>query len=110
MKTTGPTDVRNATKLIAISNGPTWSRCVLPSSRDFSDDRASSFQAEISDATGSQWINVFRNEAEALLGLSADEFGNHRMNVRRSVNSFHSLHFGSFSKTRVLSKMWSEKR
>lgn len=42
------------------------------------------FQAEISDATGSQWINVFRNEGEALLGITADEFGNHKVNVRTS--------------------------
>jgi len=41
--------------------------------------------AEISDATGSQWINVFRNEAEALLGITADEFGNHRMNQNESI-------------------------
>ncbi len=40
------------------------------------------FQAEISDATGAQWINVFRNEAEALLGITAEEFGNHKVNVR----------------------------
>jgi hypothetical protein len=40
-----------------------------------------SYQAEISDASGSQWVNIFRNEAEALLGLTADEFGNHKINV-----------------------------
>ncbi|CAF0967358.1 unnamed protein product [Adineta ricciae] len=41
--------------------------------------------AEISDVTGSQWINIFRHEAEALLGISADEFGNYRMNQNESI-------------------------
>ena len=36
---------------------------------------------EIADATSSQWINVFGNEAEALLGITADALGNHRVNV-----------------------------
>jgi hypothetical protein len=40
-------------------------------------------QAEISDSTGAQWITVFRNEAEALLGITAEEFGNHKINVTR---------------------------
>ncbi|UJR08912.1 hypothetical protein I4U23_013166 [Adineta vaga] len=41
--------------------------------------------AEFSDSTGSQWINIFRNEAEALLGITADEFGNYRMNQNESI-------------------------
>ncbi|CAF4349560.1 unnamed protein product, partial [Rotaria sordida] len=36
--------------------------------------------AEISDVTGAQWITIFRNEAETLLGVTADEFGNHKLN------------------------------
>lgn len=44
---------------------------------------STSIQAEISDASSNQWINFFRVEAEALLGLTAEEFGNHKMNVRR---------------------------
>ncbi|CAF0927115.1 unnamed protein product [Adineta ricciae] len=41
--------------------------------------------AEISDPTGSQWITVFRNEAEALLGVTADEFGTHKLNQSESI-------------------------
>jgi len=41
--------------------------------------------AEISDTTGSQWITVFRNEAEALLGVPADEFGKHKLNQSESI-------------------------
>ncbi len=42
------------------------------------------FQAEISDATGTHWIMAFRNEAEAIIGITADEFGDHKLNVNRS--------------------------
>lgn len=35
----------------------------------------------MSDSTGAQWITVFRTEAETLLGVTADEFGNHKLNV-----------------------------
>ncbi|CAF1163449.1 unnamed protein product [Adineta ricciae] len=41
--------------------------------------------AEISDATGSQWINIFCHEAEALLGISAKKFGSYRMNQNESI-------------------------
>ncbi|CAF3669774.1 unnamed protein product [Rotaria sp. Silwood1] len=41
--------------------------------------------AEISDATGAQWMSAFRNEAEALLGISADEFGNHKLNQNENT-------------------------
>ncbi|CAF1214168.1 unnamed protein product [Adineta steineri] len=41
--------------------------------------------AEISDTTGAQWITVFRNEAEALLGLTAEEFGAHKLNQSESI-------------------------
>jgi len=41
--------------------------------------------AEISDTTGTQWITVFRNEAEALLGVSAEEFGNYKLNQNESI-------------------------
>ncbi|CAF4765905.1 unnamed protein product [Rotaria sp. Silwood1] len=41
--------------------------------------------AEISDVTGAQWVTIFRNEAEALLGVSADEFGNHKLNQNESI-------------------------
>ena len=36
---------------------------------------------EIADATGSQWVTVFGNEAEALLGITADALGTHKVNV-----------------------------
>ncbi|CAF3376875.1 unnamed protein product [Rotaria sp. Silwood2] len=42
-------------------------------------------EAEISDCTGSQWISAFRNEAEALLGITADEFGNHKLNQNENI-------------------------
>ncbi|CAF1562798.1 unnamed protein product [Rotaria magnacalcarata] len=41
--------------------------------------------AEISDATGSQWISAFSNEAESLLGMTADEFGNHKLNQNENI-------------------------
>jgi len=41
--------------------------------------------AELSDTTGAQWITVFRNDAEALLGITADEFGNHKVNQNDSI-------------------------
>ncbi|CAF1246914.1 unnamed protein product [Rotaria sordida] len=41
--------------------------------------------AEISDSTGAQWISAFRNEAETLLGISADEFGNHKLNQNENI-------------------------
>ena len=41
--------------------------------------------AEVSDTTGAQWITLFRTEAEALLGITADEFGNHKLNVGMSL-------------------------
>ena len=44
--------------------------------------------AEISDATGAQWITLFRSEAEALLGVTAEEFGNHKLNVSIVFHEF----------------------
>lgn len=41
--------------------------------------------AEIADTTGNQWISLFRNEAEAMLGVTAEEFGNHRMNQNENI-------------------------
>ncbi|CAF2246060.1 unnamed protein product [Rotaria magnacalcarata] len=41
--------------------------------------------AEISDTTGAQWVTIFRNEAETLLGVSAEEFGNHKLNQAESI-------------------------
>ncbi|CAF1157972.1 unnamed protein product [Rotaria sordida] len=41
--------------------------------------------AEISDATGAQWITVFGNEAETLLGMTANDFGNHILNQNESI-------------------------
>ncbi|UJR37326.1 hypothetical protein I4U23_030034 [Adineta vaga] len=38
--------------------------------------------AEISDSTGAQWMTVFRNEAEILLGVTAEEFDI----VRKAMN------------------------
>ena len=49
-------------------------------------------QAEISDATGAQWITIFRNEAERLLGVSADEFGSYKLNV----NLFNNINKNTF--------------
>ncbi|CAF0993450.1 unnamed protein product [Didymodactylos carnosus] len=36
--------------------------------------------AEISDSTGSQWITLFRNEAEVLFGITPEEFGQMKSN------------------------------
>ncbi|CAM4870960.1 unnamed protein product [Rotaria socialis] len=41
--------------------------------------------AEISDTASAQWITIFRNEAETLLGVSAEEFGNHKLNQSESI-------------------------
>ncbi|CAF1322117.1 unnamed protein product [Adineta steineri] len=41
--------------------------------------------AEITDNTGSQWINVFHHEAETLLGITAEEFGKHKLNQNESI-------------------------
>ncbi len=39
------------------------------------------FQAEIADSTDAYWLMAFRNEAEAIIGISADEFGRHKLDV-----------------------------
>lgn len=80
MKIMNHIDVKNVIKLIIILNGLIWFQYVYSiNHRQFNIE----LQAEISDTTGAQWITIFRNEAEALLGISADEFGNHKINVNK---------------------------